>query len=39
MCSFYDKDNEEENFVEAIYIKCSNCCRSTGLYLKDQTFQ
>ena len=29
---FYDKDNEEENFVEAISIKCD---KGVGLYLKD----
>ena len=23
---FYDKENKEEKFMEAIYIKCSNCC-------------
>ena len=39
MCLFYYKYNEEDNVVETIYIKCSNCRRSTGLYLKDKTFQ
>ena len=39
MLLLYDKDNEEENFVEAISIKCSNFCRITGLYLKDKTIQ
>ena len=32
LCIFYDKENEEENFVEAISIKCD---KDTGLYLKD----
>ena len=30
---FYYKNNEEDNFVEAISIKCNNCDRSTGLTL------
>ena len=34
---FYYKHNEEDNVVEAIFIKCSNCDRSTGLFLKDKT--
>ena len=36
---FYDNNNEEENVVEDIAIKCSNICRSTDLYLKDKTSQ
>ena len=31
---FYDKDNEEENVVEAISIKCINRNKDTVLYLK-----
>ena len=34
---FYVKDNEEENSVEAIAIKCSNYRIITILYLKDNT--
>ena len=32
---FYDKHNEEDNVLEAIAIKCSNCNIDTGSYLKD----
>ena len=39
MCLFYDNNNEEENVVDAIAIKCRNCRRNTGLYLKDKTTQ
>ena len=34
LCIFYDKHNEEENVVEAIYIKCINCNKDTGIHLK-----
>ena len=34
---FYYKHNEEENDVEAIAIKCSNCDRSTGFFLNVKT--
>ena len=34
---FYYKHNEEENFVESIYIKCRSCDRKTGLFLKVKT--
>ena len=36
---FYYKHNEEENVVEAKAIKCINCDRSTGLFLKVKTFK
>ena len=36
---FYDKHNEEENVLDPIALKCSNCNRSTGLFLKDKTIQ
>ena len=39
MCLFYGNYNEEENAVEAIAIKCSNCRRSTGLCLNDKIVQ
>ena len=39
MCLFYYFKNEEENDVEDIAIKCSNCRRSTGLYLKGKIVQ
>ena len=35
----YYEHNEEDNVVEAIAIKCSNCHRSTVLHLKDKTFE
>ena len=34
---FYYEHNEEDHVVGAISIKCSNCDRSTGLFLKDKT--
>ena len=34
---FYDKHNEEDNFVEAIDIKCINCNKDTSLYFKNTT--
>ena len=37
MSLFYDKHNEEDNVVGDISVKCSNCHRSIGLYLKDKT--
>ena len=36
---FYDKYKEEENFVEAIDIKCSNFRKITVVSLKDRTVQ
>ena len=36
MCLLYYEHNEEDNFMEAIAIKCTNFQRSTGLYLKDK---
>ena len=36
---FHDKHKEEDNLVEAIAIKCSNCNKDTGLYLKDITIE
>ena len=39
MCLFHDKDNEEDNFVEAVAIKCSNFRRNADLYLKYKTVQ
>ena len=35
----YDKQNEEDNVVENIAIKCSICHRNTGLFLKDKTVE
>ena len=35
----YDKHNEEDNVVEDIDIKCRNCHRRTGLFLKDKTVE
>ena len=32
---FYDNHDEEGNFADSIYIRCSNCNKYTGLYLKD----
>ena len=32
---FYDKHNEERYFVDEIAIRCINCNKETGLYLKD----
>ena len=34
---FYDKHNEEDNFVEDIAIKCINCNKDTGFHLKHTT--
>ena len=39
LCIFYYNHNEEENVVESIAIKCSNCDKDTGLYLKDTTIE
>ena len=32
---FYDKDYEEGNVSDSIAIRCINCNKDTGLYLKD----
>ena len=32
---FYDKHDEEGNVTYAIAIRCINCNKDTGLYLKD----
>ena len=34
---FYYKYNEEEIVLEDVAIKCINCVRITGLFLKDKT--
>ena len=39
MLLFYYKHNEEDNVLKSIAIKCSNCDRSTGLFLKDKTVE
>ena len=33
LCLFYYTKYEEENVVEAISIKCSNCNKDTGLHI------
>ena len=34
ICLWYDNVNLEENVVDNIGIKCSNCGKTTGLYKK-----
>ena len=34
---FYDKNNEKDNVMYAIAIKCSNFNKDTGLYIKNTT--
>ena len=35
----YYEHNEEDHVVEAIAIKCRNCHRNAGLFLKDKTVE
>ena len=34
MCLWYDIENIEENVVDNIGIRCSNCVKTTGLSVK-----
>ena len=36
---FYDRHNEEGNVVGARDIRCTDCNKETGLYLKDTTIE
>ena len=36
---FYDKHNEEDNYVDTIAIKCINCTKDTGLHFKNTTIE
>ena len=35
LCLFYDMHDEEGKSSEAIYTRCINCNKDTGLHLKD----
>ena len=36
---FYDKHDEEGNVTDVISIRCSNCNKDTGLYLKNKPIE
>ena len=38
-CIFYDKHNQEENFVEGISINCRSFNKDTGIHIKNTTIE
>ena len=39
MCLWYDIENIEENVVDNIGIRCSNCVKTTGLSVKNKNYK
>ena len=39
MCLWYDNENLEENMLDNIVIRCSNCGKTTGLSVKNANYK